>query len=223
MSSNKGALVINPTIDSTSGQIVFYLNEQSSIPGGVRAGASNFTSISTPSLSATAASITTVTGALKGNADTASKWATARKLTLNGDVSGSATFDGSGDITLTTTVADDSHKHTAGSSWNNRTLTVSAGGNSTSSTIPDTLTGFKSVSSTTFVGALSGNATSASKWATARTIALGGDASGSVTFDGSADGARRSLPTACVGESGVMRSGYCASRASRSLRYMSKS
>ena len=187
LSSNKGALVINPTIDSTSGQIVFYLNEQSSIPGGVRAGASNFTSISTPSLSATAASITTVTGALKGNADTASKWATARKLTLNGDVSGSATFDGSGDITLTTTVADDSHKHTAGSSWNNRTLTVSAGGNSTSSTIPDTLTGFKSVSSTTFVGALSGNATSASKWATARTIALGGDASGSVTFDGSAD------------------------------------
>jgi hypothetical protein len=187
LSSNKGALVINPTINSTDGQIVFYLGKQSSIPSGVSAGASSFTSISTPSLSATAASITTVTGALKGNADTASKWATARKLTLNGDVSGSATFDGSGDITLTTTVADDSHKHTAGSSWSNRTLTVSAGGNSTSSTIPDTLTGFKSVSSTTFVGALSGNATSASKWATARTIALGGDASGSVTFDGSAD------------------------------------
>jgi hypothetical protein len=187
LSSNKGALVINPTISSTSGQIVFYLSKQSEIPSGVKAGASDFTSISTPSLSATAASITTVTGALKGNADTASKWATARKLTLNGDVSGSATFDGSGNITLTTTVADDSHKHTAGSSWNNRTLTVSAGGNSTSSTIPDTLTGFKSVSSTTFVGALSGNATSASKWATARTIALGGDASGSVTFDGSAD------------------------------------
>ena len=187
LSSNKGALVINPTVDSTDGQIVFYLGKQSSIPGGVAAGASSFTSISTPSLSATAASITTITGTLKGNADTASKWATARTLTLNGDVSGSATFDGSGNITLTTEVADDSHKHTAGSSWSNRTLTVSAGGNSTSSTIPDTLTGFKSISSTTFVGALSGNATSASKWATARTIALGGDASGSVTFDGSAD------------------------------------
>ncbi len=187
LSSNKGALVINPTIDSTDGQIVFYLGKQSSIPGGVSAGASSFTSISTPSLSATSASITTVTGALKGNADTASKWATARTLTLDGDVSGSATFDGSGNITLTTTVADDSHKHTAGSSWNNRTLTVSAGGNSTSATIPTTLTGFTSISSTSFTGALSGNATSASKWATARTIALGGDASGSVTFDGSAD------------------------------------
>ena len=38
---------------------------------------------------------------------------------------------------------------------------------------------------TTFSGSLSGNATSASKLATARTISLSGDASGSTTFDGS--------------------------------------
>jgi len=42
----------------------------------------------------------------------------------------------------------------------------------------------------TFVGALSGNATtatSAGKWSTSRTLTLGGDLSGNVTFDGSAN------------------------------------
>lgn len=83
-----------------------------------------------------------VTGAVTGNADTASAWATARTvcvcgavtgsasvngsgnvcinttatsdptLTLNGDVSGSATFTNLGNATLTVTVADDSHNHT---------------------------------------------------------------------------------------------------------------
>lgn len=38
--------------------------------------------------------------------------ATGRKITLGGDASGSVTFDGSQDVTLTVTVADDSHAHT---------------------------------------------------------------------------------------------------------------
>ena len=58
---------------------------------------------------------------------------------------------------------DDSHAHTAGASWNNRTFTFQAGGSSASAAIPTTLTGFSSITSTTFVGALSGNATSANK------------------------------------------------------------
>ena len=41
----------------------------------------------------------------------ASKLTTARTITLSGDVSGSTTFDGSGNVTITTTVADDSHNH----------------------------------------------------------------------------------------------------------------
>jgi hypothetical protein len=53
----------------------------------------------------------TFSGALSGNATTATKWAVGRALTLSGDVSGTATFDGSGSISLTTTVADDSHNH----------------------------------------------------------------------------------------------------------------
>jgi hypothetical protein len=48
-----------------------------------------------------------------GNAATATAWATGRTLTLSGDVSGtSSTIDGTGNITLTATVADDSHNHT---------------------------------------------------------------------------------------------------------------
>jgi len=47
-----------------------------------------------------------------GNAATATAWETARTVTLSGDVSGTATgVDGSGNISITTTVADDSHAH----------------------------------------------------------------------------------------------------------------
>jgi hypothetical protein len=41
-------------------------------------------------------------GALNGNASTATKLKTARTITLDGDVKGSASFDGSGNITITT-------------------------------------------------------------------------------------------------------------------------
>lgn len=47
-----------------------------------------------------------------GNAATATALANARDITLSGDVSGSASFDGSANITITATVADDSHNHT---------------------------------------------------------------------------------------------------------------
>ena len=53
-------------------------------------------------------------GALSGNADTASKWQTGRTLTLSGDLSGSVTFDGSVNISLSAAVADDSHNHIIG-------------------------------------------------------------------------------------------------------------
>ena len=49
-----------------------------------------------------------VTGDLTGNADTATILATARTISLSGDVAGSASFDGSGDITITTTAQIDS-------------------------------------------------------------------------------------------------------------------
>ena len=41
----------------------------------------------------------------------ADAWTTARTITLGGDLSGNVSIDGSGDVTLTATVADDSHNH----------------------------------------------------------------------------------------------------------------
>lgn len=61
---------------------------------------------------------------------------------------------------------------------------VSLGGTAT------TIAGLSSVTSTSFVGALTGNAdtaTSAGKWTTSRTITLGGDLTGNVSIDGSAN------------------------------------
>ena len=42
----------------------------------------------------------------------ADKWTTTRTLSLSGDASGSVSWDGSGNATLSVTVADDSHNHT---------------------------------------------------------------------------------------------------------------
>ena len=46
----------------------------------------------------------TITADLSGNASTASALANARSITLGGDLGGSVSFDGSGDVTLTATV-----------------------------------------------------------------------------------------------------------------------
>jgi hypothetical protein len=52
-----------------------------------------------------------VTGNLTGNASTASKWATARTITLGGDLTGNVSIDGSANVTLTAAVVNDSHTH----------------------------------------------------------------------------------------------------------------
>ena len=52
-----------------------------------------------------------VTGNVTGNAGTATKLATARTIQLSGDVTGSATFDGSANASITAVVQDDSHSH----------------------------------------------------------------------------------------------------------------
>ncbi len=52
-----------------------------------------------------------ISGALTGNASTATKLATARTLSLTGDVTGAVSFDGSANASITATVMDDSHNH----------------------------------------------------------------------------------------------------------------
>lgn len=55
-----------------------------------------------------------INGEVAGNAASATKLETARTIALSGDVTGSASFDGTGNVTLATTVQDDSHNHTIG-------------------------------------------------------------------------------------------------------------
>jgi hypothetical protein len=59
---------------------------------------------------------TTFSGALSGNAVSATKLATARTLALSGDVTGSVTFDGSANATITAVVVDDSQAILKGTS-----------------------------------------------------------------------------------------------------------
>jgi hypothetical protein len=76
-----------------------------------------------------------VTGALTGNATTATTLATARTITLSGDVAGSVSFDGSANVTITTTVQADSvalgtdttGNYVAGISGTTNQVTVTSG------------------------------------------------------------------------------------------------
>lgn len=73
----------------------------------------------------TADSATTAT-----TATSAGKWTTARTLSLSGDVTGSASVDGSANAAITATVANDSHTHTTATLsgvFGNSGLTTNAG------------------------------------------------------------------------------------------------
>ena len=97
-----------------------------------------------------------------GNATTATTLATARTISLGGDVTGSASFNGSANITITAAIADDSHNHII-------------------SNVDGLQTALDGKLATT------ANAVSATKLLTTRSIALGGDVTGSANFDGSAN------------------------------------
>ena len=142
-----------------------------------------------------------VVGDLTGNADTASTLETSRTIAISGDVSGSVSFDGSADVTISATIQPNSVAlgtdttgnyindvtagtgvtitHTPGEGSNPTIAIGQAVGTSSSVT-------FAHVSAP-LTGAVTGNASTASALQTARTIAISGDVSGSVTFDGSAD------------------------------------
>lgn len=136
-----------------------------------------------------------------GNAASATKLASARTITLNGDVSGSASFDGSANATITATIADDSHNHTT-SNIDGFTEAVQdiTGGMWTSNSESGVSVTYQDVDGTldinvndptiTLTGAVTGSATmtnlgnvSIATTATADpTLTINGDASGSATF-----------------------------------------
>ena len=119
-------------------------------------------------------------GNLKGNADTATKLATAKTISLTGSVTGSGAFDGSGNLSIATTT---NHTHSYAGS-------ASAGGSANSAVKLDTATagdsntpvyfsGGKPVACTSLDLNTSGNAASASKVNNKLTV-------GSKSYDGSA-------------------------------------
>lgn len=106
----------------------------------------------------------------------ANKLTTARTIAVAGDVTGQASFDGSGNISITTT-----YKNSGVVAGTYRSVTVDAKGNVTAGSNPTTLSGY----GITDALPATGTAAAAQKLATARTIALAGDITGQANFDGS--------------------------------------
>jgi hypothetical protein len=152
-------------------------------------------------------------GNFTGKSASADKLATARTITLTGDVTGSASFDGSANISISTTVVDDNHNHVISNIDNLQTTLDSKAplaspaftGTPTAPTAPNG-TNTDQIATTKFVqNALSAGgygdmlksqydtnnngivdrAETADKLTTARTISLIGDVAGSANFDGS--------------------------------------
>jgi len=113
-----------------------------------------------------------------GSVFSAEKLTTARTISLTGDVTGSVSFDGSSNVSITAVIVDDSHNHIISNIDG-----LQSALDLKSPIANPTFTGV--VTAPSFVGPLTGNASTATKLYTARTISLTGDVTGSVSFDGS--------------------------------------
>lgn len=113
------------------------------------------------------------TGSLNGNAATAGKLSTARKINITGNASGSATFDGSGDVSISTTVNESKHAAAADTLKSSpatetdttaRPVWLSWAGDNTKQTVSPNLTytcSTKTLTAANFAGHLAGNADTA--------------------------------------------------------------
>jgi len=165
---------------NTSDDLIYvYKGSSWSAVGGVTdiIGTENEVVVSASTGSITLSLPETINADTTGNAATATALETARTISLGGDLSGSALFDGSGDITITASVDSSSSVDSIGNSDGNLVISASVGAVSID---------LASSISANVTGDLTGNADTASALATSRIIALGGDLSGSATFDGSA-------------------------------------
>ena len=113
VSINDGTLTMGTSGTGLSGSASFTANDSDNVTFTVTSNATNANTASTIVARDASGNFSagTITAALSGNATTASTLATARSIGLTGDVSGSANFDGSAGISITATVADDSHNH----------------------------------------------------------------------------------------------------------------
>ena len=85
--------------DATDGKFRLFTDSQTAPTTTVDTAATGYT---------VASLVANIEGSLTGNADSADILSTARTFTLSGDVSGSVSFDGSADVTISTTIQADS-------------------------------------------------------------------------------------------------------------------
>ena len=133
--------------------------------------------------------------AITGNATSATQLQTSRTIELTGDVTGSVSFNGTTNASISTTIQPNSvalGTDTTGNymsdvvGGNGVTVTHTPGeGSSATIAIGQTVGTSSSVQFAAVTAPLIGNASTASALQTARTISLSGDISGSVSFDGS--------------------------------------
>jgi len=108
------------------------------------AGSGNFVDLtSNQNIGGTKTFTNTITGSVSGNAGTATKLATARDIAVSGDVSGTASFDGSANINISTALASvNSNIGTFGSSSAIPVVTVNGKGLVTAVTTASISTSF---------------------------------------------------------------------------------
>ena len=204
--NNTGTLLVNaPTATkwSSSRTVTFATGDVTgsfSIDGSAN--------VSNVALSVVGGSVTTATNAT--NATNANKWTTARTVTFaGGDVTGSFSIDGSADVgNISLTIGENSVAlgtdttgnyvasiangsyitgGSAGSEGAALTLSVDAtSANTASKVVARDASG--NFSAGTITADLTGNASTATKWSTARTVTFAtGDVTGSFNIDGSAN------------------------------------
>jgi hypothetical protein len=140
----------------------------------------------------TSVTSTTFVGGLTGNADTATALASGQNFSISGDITASAiSFDGTGAVALSASIDNDAvttdkildanvtNAKLANSSLTVGSTSISLGATST------TLAGLTSVTSTSFVGGLTGNADTATALASGQNFSISGDITASaISFDG---------------------------------------
>ena len=159
---------------------------------------------------------------VSGNAGTATKLATARTLALSGDVTGSTSFDGTANRTIAATLA--SSGVTAGSYGPESDANLSFGG---SVTVPQVTVDAKgrvteaagrAIKLPASPTSVSGNAGTATKLATARTIRTNLGSTSAASFDGSANvtpGVTGVLPVANGGTGNTAGNAVSATKATQ--------
>jgi len=140
----------------------------------------------------------TITAALSGNATTASALETARTIALTGDVTGSVSFDGSGNVSISTTIAGGTAA-TADALTTARTITLSGD-----------VTGavdFDGSADVTITTAVADNSVDLGTHTTGNYVATVADAgNGNLTISGS--GSETAAVTVDLADSGVTAASY---------------